>query len=141
MQTQSSYEALRAIAAVARENEAGDRAMQWAPTGVYLEGQPGLMARFLATDGTVRGYAGHGDVLEFGTPSVPLRLRTSQWAVIHTDGRITAEDVFEGAVTPFPDGPECRHHFMPGGLDHHHDCTCSGRSAEAQAPTYDDEPV
>lgn len=138
----TDYELRRAIAAVVRENPAGDRAMQWAPTGSHLDGQPGLMVRFLATDGTTRGHAGGpGQTITFGSPRGPLDLRARQWAVIHADGRITVEDAFEGTVTPMPDGPECRYHFMPGGYDNYYDCTCGGQSAEALAPTYDDELV
>lgn len=138
----SDYELRRAIAAVVRTNDAGAQAMQWAPTGNHLDGQPGLMTRFLATDGVTRGYAGGpGQTLTFGSPAGPLDLHTRQWAVLHADGRITVEDDFAGVVTPMPDGPECRHHFMPGGLDHYYDCTCGGQSAEALAPSYDDELV
>lgn len=58
-------------------------ALQWAPSGNGLDGRPGEVLTFLASnDGTTHGYGyGPGNSIDFGSEQGDVRVRPTQWIV------------------------------------------------------------
>lgn len=58
-------------------------ALQWAPSGNGLDGKPGEVLIFLASnDGTTHGYGyGQGNSIDFGSEQGPINVKPAQWIV------------------------------------------------------------
>lgn len=68
-------------------------AIQWAPSGNFLEGNPVEVLRFVSTGGVHRGFGGGpGFSMIFGTADGDISVNPKQWIVKYNDGSIKVED-------------------------------------------------
>jgi len=69
-------------------------AIQWAPSGNGLDGRPGEVMAFLATDeGRTHGYGyGPGWAMDFGSQQGQIRVLPTQWIVRLSNGVLVVED-------------------------------------------------